>query len=234
MGSVPLFLSGENATKKEVHVMRKVFVGFCVLVLMTASVMAQGYVLQIGETAAPVDAGRPGGTVGFNVGDDTTYVGARGLWGPNDSLTLFAEAGLITVDQDGTDVDGKSIAIGGTLALPLGLPVDLAVRGVLIKPFFDDVDTEYGKIELSIYSVLVQGVASMPIEAVPGLSAYAAGGLAYTSTEVEWSGSSEDDTETELALAIGANMVLGDTVNLFVELSHIDDAFFGGGASILF
>lgn len=218
--------------------MRKVFVGFCVLVLMTASVMAQGYVLQIGETAAPVDAGRPGATVGFNVGDDTTYVGARGLWGPNDSLTLFGELGLITVDQDGTDVDGKTVAIGGTLALPVGLPVDVAVRGALIKPFFDDVNTGDGKVELNVYCILLQGVASMPIEAVPGLSAYAAGGFAYTSTEVKWSGmgmsGSEDDTETDLALAIGANMVLGETVNLFVELSRIDDNFFGAGASILF
>jgi len=85
---------------------------------------------------------------------------------------------------------------------------------------------------------VLQAVASKPIAAIPGLTAYAAGGFARVSSEIEISGfgvsAASDDNETVLALAAGSHFALGGAFSLFAELSYVDDAYIGGGASILF
>lgn len=170
-----------------------------------------------GGAVAP--AGKMQASAGVVVGDDFNTYGVRGSFAPIEGLGLFGDAGLL--DPDGGDM-GWAVQGGGLFVLPLGLPVDLGLRGAL---GFGGYDVHGG--DATLFTLNGGLLASKTIEQ---FTPYAFAGLNYFKWEVDVDHfGSVDDDETDLAIAGGVSFALTEQISIYGEIAHIDDVFFGFG-----
>jgi hypothetical protein len=149
----------------------------------------------------------------------------RATFAPIEGLALFGDAGAL--DPDEGDM-GWAIQGGGLFTLPLGLPVDVGLRGSL---GFAGYDGDGGDVT---YMDIMGGIlVSMTIEQ---LTPYAFLGFNYMDYEVKMSGhhGKVSDDETDAVLAAGVEFAINEQFSLYGEVAHIDDPFFGFGGRIRF
>ena len=211
--------------------MRKIMLMAGCVVMMANLVLAQGFDLQVAESAAATEQGQLRVTGGFNTGEsddlDLMYFGGRLSYGLVENLLVFAGAGLVDTDSDSLD-SAVCVSGGPQYALPMELPVDVAVRATLAKPFFDDIEVGSGRKEsVDVLTMTVMGIASKELT-VTGLTVYGGAGFARTSTDV----GNNDDSETDLALTGGALYQVNDMFSAFAEVTHVDDLFLGAGVRV--
>jgi hypothetical protein len=218
--------------------MKRFAVTALVLAAFAANSMAQGFGLQIAETAGPQKEGVARATGGITLGSDEAFIGGRFSYGIIDGLLGFGDIGWVHVkDLDG----GPGIQVGGLFSLPLQqLPFNLGVRGTVYKPFVDS--------RVSIVGASLWGIASMPVnldlaplrtakkgQAQKGLSVYGGVGIdhvRWTYDGDEFSGG--DHGDTQLGFSVGAVMYVSDQLSFYGELSYVDDPFVGGGVRLDF
>lgn len=198
--------------------------------LISASAMAQLAGLPYGDGAAPAGAGAVGIGGSATFGDDFNLYGGRLSLGLADAVDVFADVGVIDPDVRGADNE-LAYQAGLKLALPLELPVDVALRGAVGYTSFDARE-EGVKADVDLWTVNAGVVVSKQIDA---LTLYGFAGANYARTKVKVSGfGSETDDETELALAVGAKLELTDNLAVFGEYAHIDDSFISVGLTLGF
>ena len=206
--------------------MKKILAIMSAVMILAGGAMGQGFGLQIGDTCTPIEFGMKTFSAGMIVGEvsdaDLTYVGARGAFGMSDQLTLFAGLGQADIDI----TDGLSFEGGAVFGLDLMLPVDVALRGAIAIPLFDDVNGA----SIDVLSVVVQTVVSTDVESTPGLTAYGAVGVSYLQLDM---GSLGDHSSSDLALSGGLLFSVDERFSLFAQMSIINDIFIGAGASWL-
>ena len=181
---------------------------------------AQGYGLGIAELADAPAQGLVRTTGGAVLGADITFVGVRGTYAPATGLGVFADAGF--VDVDGFDL-GLGIQFGALCALPLELPVPVAValRGTVYTAFVEN---------LGVLGLHAGGVASYGLEQVlAGLSVYGGLGISYTRWRLERVRGDIDDADSDLALSLGALYAASERLSFFAELGHAGDMHVGLG-----
>ncbi len=181
--------------------MKKLAVALAVLV-MASGAMAQ--VLQVAQTAEPVEVGSLSATAGLvlGVGDiDMTTLGARVTYGAIENLIVAADIGY----ELESEFIGMAIAAQYSLAM-LELPVDLAVR--LGYAFWDMEFQDMGALNAML---LVSG----RIEQVEGLALYGGVGMDLPLA---------DGPESELLATVGATYALPvESLSMYGELSMIRD-----------
>ncbi|TFH16679.1 MAG: hypothetical protein E4H02_04950 [Lentisphaerales bacterium] len=183
--------------------MKKLAVALAVLV-MASSAMAMMPVLQVAQTAEPVEVGSLSATAGLvlGVGDiDMTTLGARVTYGAIENLIVAADIGY----ELESEFIGMAIAAQYSLAM-LELPVDLAVR--LGYAFWDMEFQDMGALNAML---LVSG----RIEQVEGLALYGGVGMDLPLA---------DGPESELLATVGATYALPvESLSMYGELSMIRD-----------
>lgn len=196
-----------------------------VVSMLAVSAMAQLAGLPIAGGAAAPGAGLLRASGGVVLGDDFNLYGGRLTFAPIQALALFGDAGAI--DPDGADM-GWAVQGGGLFTLPLGLPVDVALRGALGVAKFD-LDAGGDITTMTVNGgVLVSKTFDM-------FTPYGFLGVNYADTEADVPGLAKvTDDETDLAVAGGVNIALNDQLSLYAEIAHIDDTFFGFGAGFTF
>jgi hypothetical protein len=183
--------------------MKKLAVALAVLV-MASGAMAMMPVLQVAQTAEPVEVGSLSATAGLvlGVGDiDMTTLGARVTYGAIENLIVAADIGY----ELESEFIGIAIAAQYSLAM-LELPVDLAVR--LGYAFWDMEFQDMGALNAML---LVSG----RIEQVEGLALYGGVGMDLPLA---------DGPESELLATVGATYALPvESLSMYGELSMIRD-----------
>jgi hypothetical protein len=190
--------------------MKKLAVALAVLV-MASGAMAQ--VLQVAQTAEPVEVGSLSATAGLvlGVGDiDMTTLGARVTYGAIENLIVAADIGY----ELESEFIGMAIAAQYSLAM-LELPVDLAVR--LGYAFWDMEFQDMGALNAML---LVSG----RIEQVEGLALYGGVGMDLPLA---------DGPESELLATVGATYALPvESLSMYGELSMVRDEMVVGLGAI--
>ena len=171
----------------------------------------------------------PAGTIqlssGLTLESDWIIFGFRGSYTIIDGLSAFAGLGL--ADPDGLSV-GPYFQAGGSYALPVDLPVDLAIRGGLSYGTFSR-----GGFDLDVTSLNGGVLASMPVQDM--VSVYGFGGLSIIRSKASVSRfGSSSDTDVEPAIAAGAIFKLDANFSFYGELAFIDDLFVSAGARYTF
>ena len=196
-----------------------------VVVMMAVPALAQFMGLPMAGGAAAPGAGAAGISAGAVVGDDFNLYGGRASFAPVAGLTVFGGAGVI--DPDGDADMGWALQGGGLFTLPLGLPVDVGLRGTFGMAGFD---MDGG--ELSMWDITGGVLASKTIER---LTPYAFLGVHHVDMTVDIDGGGEaSEDETDLAVAGGVSFALNKQFSVYAEIAHIDDPFFGGGVRMNF
>lgn len=239
--------------------MRRLLGTLLVIGLLTTQALGQGFGLQVADTAAAANSGMIQASAGLAVGEDAKFIGARAAFAPLSGLKVFVDGGMILLGEVGSiSVDdsntGFGVAGGVLYTVPVQLPVDLAVRGTVYKPFFKDMNSEESiagvgsmEISVSIIGMNIAAVASMA-DVVAGLSPYVAAGLNYVRTTVEGSleldighgmgahSQSWDDTmsDTDPFISAGVIWALNNLLSFYAEVSHMGDLFAGAGARATF
>lgn len=152
---------------------------------------------------------------------DFTGFGARGTYKVMDELAVF---GSVVSPEEGIGFSG-----GAIYALPLDLPVALAVRGS-VGYWTDD--------PASAFNVNGALVASGDLGAiVAGLGWYANVGLNYVSYEVDTSHGTFSDTDAAFHVGGGATFAATEMISVFAGVDlisgdFIDETFIGGGVKV--
>lgn len=203
--------------------MKRAMVVLAVLVFAVPA-LAQLAGLPIAGGADGLAGGGLRASGGLVLGDDFNLYGVRGTFAPIEGLAVFGDAGVI--DPDIGDM-GWALQGGGLFMLPLGLPVDLGVRGAL---GFGGFDADIPGVDATATLTTINGgvLASKKIEM---FTPYAFAGLNYAKTKVEIDGVGGDvsDDETDLAVAGGAVLTASEQISFYGEIAYIDDPFFGAG-----
>ncbi|MBU1908488.1 MAG: hypothetical protein KJ726_00390 [Verrucomicrobia bacterium] len=187
---------------------------------MAAPAMAQFIGLPYADSAAAPAAGLIRVSGGVVIGDEANAFGGRVTFGVMEGLALFADLGMI--DPDGGDT-GLCYQGGGKFTLPLDLPVDVALRGVIGMSSFDA-----GATSVDVFDVNVGALVSKDMEM---FTPYGFIGLDYEDAEVDIPGTgSISDDETNVAIAGGVLFSLTEQLSFYGEIVHIDDLLFGLGA----
>ena len=191
-----------------------------VAVLMFAvPALAQLAGLPIAGGADAMGAGGLRASGGLTLGDDFNLYGVRGTFAPIEGLAVFGDAGLI--DPDIGDM-GWALQGGGLFTLPLGLPVDVGIRGTLGLAGYD-----FDGGSASFKNINGGVLASKKIEM---FTPYAFAGINYIDAELDIDGLGDvSDDETDLAVAGGAVIALNEQISFYGEIAYIDDPFFGAG-----
>lgn len=194
--------------------------GLCAAML-SVSAMGQFAGLPVAGGAAAPAAGAAWASAGAVLGDDFNLYGARISFAPVPRLALFADLGAI--DPDGGDT-GPSAQGGAQFTLPLGkeMPVDVAVRATWGYAQFD-----FSGGDLEMGGFCAGAVASRKYGSV---EPYAFAGLNFVDTEVKAHGEKSTDDETDLAVAFGVALGMGERFSLYGEMAHVDDFFMNFGA----
>lgn len=177
--------------------------------------------------------------------DDVNLYGGRFTYGLTDDLSIFGGLGI--ADVDGADQE-PYLQVGGKYTLPVDLPFDLALRGAFgITSFEESARNPWGryKVEVDVWTLSAGLLASKAIDQM--FTVYGFGGVSYQKWDVSsrvvatdaWGREqrqsfSDDDSETELALAGGAIFTLNHHLSFFGEISHIDELFVSLGARFEF
>ena len=196
-----------------------------VAVLMFAvPALAQLAGLPIAGGADAMGAGGLRASGGLTLGDDFNLYGVRGTFAPIEGLAVFGDAGLI--DPDIGDM-GWALQGGGLFTLPLGLPVDVGIRGTLGLAGYD-----FDGGSASFKNINGGVLASKKIEM---FTPYAFAGINYIDAELDIDGLGDvSDDETDLAVAGGAVIALNEQISFYGEIAYIDDPFFGLGGRLTF
>ncbi len=191
-----------------------------------------------GATANTGEMSIQGGITMGEIDDmDLNMYGGRINYGLMDGVSVFAGGGLIDPDHFDTEI---YLQAGGKYQLPLDLPVDLAVRAAA---GFTSIEEKSAGVKATADILMLNGglLASMSLDY--GLTVYGFGGLSFQKMDTEvsytdWRGArvkdSDDDTETELAIAGGAIFNLNNAISFYAEVAHIDDLYLSAGAKIAF
>ncbi len=167
-----------------------------------------------------------GGSGGVVLGDDFNLYGVRGNFAPADGVAFFGDVGAL--DPDEGDM-GWAVQGGGLFTLPVGLPVDLALRGAV---GFGGFDAEDADVSATLMTLNGGVVVSKTIDMI---TPYAFLGINYADTTVEVRGHDDvSDDETDAALAGGVSVALSEQISLYAEIAYIDDVFFGFGGRVNF
>ena len=203
--------------------MKRAVVILAVLALAVPA-LAQFGGLPIAGGADGMKAGGLRGSGGLVLGDDFNLYGVRGTFALMEGLAVFGDAGVI--DPDIGDM-GWALQGGGLFMLPLGLPVDVGVRGTvgLAGYDFDGGSASFKNLNGGV-------LASKKIEM---FTPYAFMGLNYVKATLDLDHLSDvDDDETDLALAGGAAISLNEQISFYGEIAYIDDPFFAAGMRLDF
>ena len=184
--------------------------------------------LPIAEDASSTPAGTIRMSGGLTLESDLNLYGVRGSYTLVDGLSAFVGVGLADPDFWGTS---PYIQAGGSYALPVDLPFDLALRGGLGFAQFSR-----GGVDLDVLTLNGGLVASAPVHEMVTL--YGFGGLSIRRTKVSGRfmgiSMSESDTDTEPAIAVGGILNLDQNISFYGELAHIDELFISLGARYTF
>ncbi len=182
----------------------------------------------IAEDAALTPAGTMSISGGLTLESDFNMYGVRGSYTLIDGLTGYIGLGIADPDFWGT---APYFQAGGTFALPIELPFDLALRGGLGYASFSR-----SGIDFDVLTLNGGLLASMPVHDM--VTIYGFGGLSIARMEVSGRffgvSMSETDTETEPAIAAGAILALDENISFYGELAHIDELFISIGARYTF
>ncbi len=206
--------------------MKRGMIGLMVLMFALPALAQLAGLPIAGGAEAP--AGMMQGSGGLVLGDDFNLYGVRGTFAPIEGLAMFGDAGVL--DPDMGDM-GWALQGGGLFVLPLGLPVDLGLRGAI---GFGGFDADVPGADASATLMTLNGgvLASKKIEMI---TPYAFAGINYADTTVDIDGGGEiSDDETDLAVAAGASFALNEQISFYGEIAYIDDPFFGLGARVTF
>lgn len=206
--------------------MRKWIVVLVVLAFAVPA-MAQFVGLPIAGGAAAPAAGKLSVSGGAVLGDDINLYGGRLTFAPIEGLALFGDVGALDPDDGVMDM-GWGVQGGALFTLPLGLPVDVALRG----------SAGLGKVD-------IKGGGDVTMRCLNGgalvsktfdmLTPYGFAGLSYSDSEADIHGLGKvKDDETDLMLVGGVDLALNDQLSLYAEIAHIDDTYFGIGARLNF
>lgn len=178
--------------------MRKLAVALAVLMLASG---ATAQVLQVGQTAEPVEVGSLSATAGFVIGlsdSEQQTLGVRCTYGAVENLIV---AGDIGYDLD-AEIIGLAIAAQYSLAM-LELPVDLAVR-----LGYAAWDMEF-KDGAALYALML---VSGRIEQVDDLALYGGVGMDFPLAS---------GAKSELLATVGATYALPvENLSMYGELSY--------------
>jgi len=182
----------------------------------------------IAEDASSTPAGTIRMSGGVTLESDLNLYGVRGSYTLMDGLTGFIGVGLADPDFWGTS---PYFQAGGSFALPVELPFDLALRGGLGYASFSR-----SGFDLDVLSLNGGLLASAPVHEI--VTVYGFGGLSITRSKSSGRffgiSFSETDTETDLAIAAGALVALDQNISFYGELAHIDELFISVGARFTF
>ena len=191
---------------------------------MAAPAMAQFIGLPYADSAAAPAQGLLRVSGGVVIGDEANAYGGRFTYGLIEGLALFADLGMI--DPDGGDT-GVCYQGGGKFTLPLELPVDVALRGVVGMSSFD-----VGPADMDVFDVNVGALISKDMDM---FTPYGFIGLDYEDAEVDIPGVvSASDDETNVAIAGGVLFSLTEQLSFYGEIAYIDDPYFGLGGRFTF
>lgn len=202
------------------------------MVILVVAMFAGPALAQLAGLPIAGGAVAPAGLVqasgGVVIGDDFNTYGVRGTFAPIEGLAVFGDAGLL--DPDEGDM-GWAIQGGGLFVLPLGLPVDLGLRGAI---GFAGYDYDEAGVDASVTMMTLNG-GVLASKTIDQLTPYAFAGINYVETTADIDGYGDvDDDETDLAVAGGVVFALTEQISLYGEIAYIDDVFFGLGGRIAF
>ena len=202
----------------------KKWIVIATVLMLAVPAMAQFAGLPIAGGAAAPEAMEAGVSGGVVLGNDINLYGGRMGFAPMAGLVFFGDIGAL--DPDDGDM-GWSVQGGAQYTLPVDLPVDLALRGVLGWGGYDL------EVEGDVTWVNVNGglVISKAIDIV---TPYAFVGLNYTDATATVGHIEVSEDQTDFAGTIGLSVAVTDPVSIYGEYSYIDDSFFGFGARVKF
>lgn len=213
--------------------MKKLITLVALVGLVALPVSAQYGGMPLADTAAAPKAGLMRASAGIIVGDDFNEYGARFTYGAIDPLAVFVDLGIL--DPDGGD-SAFAIQGGATYTLPIEAPVDLAARLAISRAAYSE-STMGVDVDLTLLSINA-GVLASKMVAEP-ISVYGYLGLNWEKADIDAKSASiggfqvdlsDSDSETDIAIGIGAIYALDQNLSFYGELDYIDDAFLGLGA----
>jgi hypothetical protein len=203
------------------------------LVLAAAEAGAQGYGLQVAESAEARVQDYADLTLGTALGPNIQYYGARSTFGIQKGLRAFFDLGLVDPRKGDLDLAAQ----GGLLVcLQVESPIDLALRGAMYGMPGDKMDVIGGNAMFLVSKEIVY----------EGLFVYSGLGIDLRSEELAGDpvihthgGSSViayegHDTKHKVnpIWTLGALLPINDYVSFYTELTLTDNPFFGFGIRI--
>ena len=188
--------------------------------LLTIPAAAQLAGLPCADSASRIEAHSLRLSGGGVIGENENLYGGRVTYGLLEDLAIFADLGMVEPDYADS---GLAYQGGAKLTLPFDLPVDLALRAAVGMTSLESRNWDIDVISLS-GSLL----ASKDFER---LSPYVFLGMDYKSIEAQAStGSSADDTETNILVGGGLLYSLSKNLSLYGEAAWVEDPYFSAGA----
>ena len=193
-----------------------------VALMMAVPAMAQLAGLPIAGGAGAGQGVQASG--GIVLGDDFNLYGVRLALAPAPQLKIFGDVGALDPDEGDMGFGAQG---GVQYTLPVDLPVDLAVRGVVGMAAFDLDGGDVTMLDLNGGLVVSKTIEQF--------TPYGFVGLNYLDTEIDLDGGGEvSDDETDLAVAGGVVFAVSEQLSFYAEIAHIDDLFVGGGVRVNF
>lgn len=171
---------------------------------------------------------------------DVNLYGGRLTYGIFEGFSIFGGVGQ-------QDLSDNIYAQGGVqYTLPIELSFDLALRGAWGWTELDAYQSSNFSLQKPViwtYSLGLLGSSDLSGMNLEKLTAYAFVGISYQKYEIDyWSAYDADadfqtvssETETELAIAVGALYRFNKYISAFAEIAHIDNIYLSAGASLGF
>ncbi len=178
-------------------------------------VQAQGVGLQVGDTADARAAGQFQVTPGAVFGDDVSFYGLRESYSVFDELRVFLDLGAINAKDSDVDFGAQ---VGALACLPSeDLICDLGLRTAIYY------------INTDIWDLLGASLMLVTSDETILDNLFVYGGVGGDFSIKTMDSSEDDETEVNPAFSLGALYRFTDRLSLYLEVTHVDDVFFGGG-----